>query len=77
MRDEDKYNGGFVISPERVTAIEDKLEELFERVENIEKQIKEDKEEQIKKLEAEIEYSKFRQCALPYFGGIGMFLELK
>jgi len=41
-----------------------KLGELFERVENIEKQIKEDKEEQLKKLKAEVDYAKFR-CALP------------
>lgn len=59
-----KHNGGFVVSPERVTVIEDELEELFERVENIEKQIKEDKEEQLKKLKAELDYAKFR-CALP------------
>lgn len=59
-----KHNGGFVVSPERVTAIEDELEELFERVESIEKQIKEDKEEKLKKLKAELNYAKFR-CALP------------
>ncbi len=40
-----------------------KLEELFERVENIEKQIKEDKEVQLKKLKAEVDYAKFR-CTL-------------
>ena len=40
-----------------------KLEELFERVENIEKQIKEDKEEQLKRLKAEVDYAKFR-CTL-------------
>lgn len=34
-----------------------KLEELFERVENIEKQIKEDKEEQLRKLKAEVDYA--------------------
>lgn len=38
--------------------------DLSERVENIEKQMKEDKEEQLKKLKAELEYAKFR-CALP------------
>lgn len=47
-----------------VIDIKYKLEELFERVENIEKQIKEDKEEQLKKLKAELDYAKFR-CALP------------
>lgn len=40
-----------------------KLEELFERVENIEKQIKEDKEEQLKRLKAELDYAKFH-CTL-------------
>lgn len=43
---------------------EDKIEELFERVENIEKQMKEDNEEQLNKLKAELEYAKFC-CALP------------
>ena len=56
-----KHNRSLV--SERVTVIEDKLEELFERVENIERQIKEDKEEQLKKLKAELDYAKFR-CAL-------------
>lgn len=40
-----------------------KLEELFKRVGNIEKQIKEDKEVQLKKLKAELDYAKFR-CVL-------------
>ena len=40
-----------------------RLNDLSERVENIEKQIKEDKEEQLKKLQAEIDYAKFC-CAL-------------
>jgi len=43
--------------------IKNKLKDLSERVENIEKQMKEDKEEQIKKLKAEMDYAKFR-CAL-------------
>lgn len=38
----------------------DKIKDLSERVENIEKQMKEDKEEQLKKLNAELEYAKFR-----------------
>lgn len=58
-----KHNGGFIVSPERIAIIENEIEELFKRVENIEKQMKEDKEEQLKKLEAELEYAKFR-CAL-------------
>ena len=40
-----------------------RLNDLSERVESIEKQIKEDKEEQLKKLKAELDYVKFR-CAL-------------
>ena len=44
---------------EEISVIEDKLEELFERIGNIEKQIKEYNEEQIKKLKAEIDYAKF------------------
>lgn len=59
-----KHNGGFVVSSERIAVIEDELEKLFERIENIEKQMKEDKEERLKKLEAELDYAKFR-CALP------------
>lgn len=39
------------------------LKDLSERVENIEKQMKEDKENQLKKLKAEVDYAKFR-CAL-------------
>ena len=42
----------------------DKIKDLSERVENIENQMKEDKEEQLKKLKAELDYAKFR-CALP------------
>ena len=38
-----KHSGGFVVSPERIAIIENEIEELFERVENIEKQMKEDK----------------------------------
>lgn len=41
----------------------DKIKDLSERVENIEKQMKEDKEEQLKKLNAELDYAKFR-CTL-------------
>lgn len=41
-----------------------KLEDLSKRVEALEKQIKEDKEEQLKKLEAELDYVKFC-CSLP------------
>jgi len=39
--------------------INNKIEDLSERVENIERQMKEDKEEQLKKLKAELEYAKF------------------
>ena len=45
------------------TEIKNKLKDLSERVENIEKQMKEDKEEQLKKLKAEVDYAKFR-CTL-------------
>lgn len=41
-----------------------RLTDLSERIENIEKQIKEDNEEQLRKLKAELDYAKFR-CALP------------
>jgi hypothetical protein len=58
-----KHNGGFIVSLERIAIIESEIEELFERVENIEKQMKENKEEQLKKLNAELDYAKFR-CAL-------------
>lgn len=57
------HNGGFVVSLERIAIIENELKNLSERVENIEKQIKEDNEEQLKKLKAELDYAKFR-CAL-------------
>lgn len=40
-----------------------RLKDLSERVENIERQMKEDKEEQLKKLNAELDCAKFR-CAL-------------
>lgn len=36
-----------------------RLNDLSERVENIEKQMKKDKEEQLKKLKAELDYAKF------------------
>lgn len=51
------------VSPDR-DITNRKIEELFERVENIEKQMKEDKEAQLRKLTAEIDYAKFR-CTLP------------
>lgn len=38
--------------------INDRLNDLSERVENIEKKMKEDKEEQLKKLKAELDYAK-------------------
>ena len=44
--------------------IENELKDLSKRVENIEKQIKEDNEEQLRKLKAELDYAKFR-CSLP------------
>ena len=47
-----KQRGGFIVSPERITVLENEIEELFERIERIEKLIKEDKEEQLRKLEA-------------------------
>lgn len=43
--------------------VNDKLKDLSKRVENIENQIKKDKEEQLKKTQAEIEHAKFC-CAL-------------
>lgn len=46
-----------------MVVINNRLKDLSERVENIEKQIKEDKEERLKKLKAELNYAKFR-CAL-------------
>lgn len=58
-----KHNDGFVISPKRIAKIENELKDLSKRVENIEKQIKEDKEEQLKNLKAELDYAKFR-CTL-------------
>lgn len=45
---------------EELNHIKDMIKNQSERIENLEKQIIEDK----KKLEAELEYSKFR-CALP------------
>lgn len=41
----------------------EEVRQLRERVETLEKQIKEDKEAQLKKLEAELAYAKFR-CTL-------------
>lgn len=37
----------------------DELKDLFKRVENIERQMREDKEEQLKKLKADLDYAKF------------------
>lgn len=44
--------------------IKNEVKDLSKRVETLEKQIKKDKEEQLKKLKAELDYAKFR-CALP------------
>jgi len=43
--------------------IKNEVKDLYKRVENIEKQMREDKEEQLKRLKAEVDYAKFR-CAL-------------
>lgn len=40
------------------------IKDLFRRVENIEKQIKEDKEEQLKNLQTELDYAKFNYAVL-------------
>lgn len=48
---------------EEMIVVNNRLKDLSKRVEDIEKQIKEDKEEQLKKLKAELDYAKFR-CAL-------------
>ena len=42
-----------------ILVINNRLKDLSKRVENIEKQMKEDKEEQLKKLKAEVDYAKF------------------
>lgn len=47
-----------------MVVINDKLKNLSERVENIENQMREDREGQLKELKAELDYAKFR-CALP------------
>lgn len=52
-------NMEIVDSPERMDAIEGEIKELSERVENIERMIREDKELQLEKLQAEAEYAKF------------------
>lgn len=52
------HRGGWVVSPERIAVIENEIEELFERIENIEKQMKDDRKEQLKKLKAEADYAK-------------------
>ena len=46
-----------------IVVINNKIKDLSERVETLEKQIKEDKEEQLKRLKAEVDYAKFR-CTL-------------
>lgn len=43
--------------------IKNEVKDLSKRVETLEKQLKEEKEEQLEKLKAEIDYAKFR-CAL-------------
>lgn len=48
---------------EEMVVVNNRLKDLSERVANIEKQIKEDKEEQLKRLKAEVDYAKFR-CTL-------------
>jgi len=55
------YCGARMVKPQGSS--EDELKDLSQRVENIEKQMKEDKEEQLKKLKAELDYAKFC-CAL-------------
>lgn len=42
----------------------DELKDLSKRVENIENQMKKDKEEQLERLKAEIEYAKFRYALI-------------
>ncbi len=49
----------------RVETLEMQIKDLSKRVEILEKQKIEDREERISKLEAELNYAKFR-CALPY-----------
>jgi anion-transporting ArsA/GET3 family ATPase len=48
---------------EEMAVINNRLKDLSERVENIEKQIKEEKEEQVRRLQAQIDYAEFR-CSL-------------
>jgi molecular chaperone GrpE (heat shock protein) len=48
---------------EEMAVINNRLKDLSERVENIEKQIKEEKEEQLRRLQAQIDYAEFR-CSL-------------
>ena len=45
--------------PNYINYIKDVIKDLSERVENIEKQMKEDREEQLKKLNADLDYAKF------------------
>lgn len=60
----DKAYYEWAYKEDKCKAICGAIEDLSERVNNIEKQMKENKEEKIKKLEAELEYAKFRS-ALP------------
>jgi molecular chaperone GrpE (heat shock protein) len=48
---------------EEMAVINNRLKDLSERVENIEKQIKEEKEEQLRRLQAQIDYAELR-CSL-------------
>ena len=48
---------------EEMVVINNRLKDLSERVENIEKQIKEEKEEQLRRLQAQIDFAELR-CSL-------------
>jgi molecular chaperone GrpE (heat shock protein) len=48
---------------EEMAVINNRLKDLSERVENIEKQIKEEKEEQLRRLQAQIDFAELR-CSL-------------
>ena len=52
-----KYNGGAVVSHKRIAIIQNELKDLSKRVEAMEKQMKYDKEEQLKELKAELDYT--------------------
>lgn len=51
------------ISDEKNSEIKNEVKDLSKRVEALEKQMKEDKEERLKKLKAELDLAKFR-CTL-------------